>query len=342
MSKAVKPVARPKRSRAEVEQEFEEIRKETAVEREQIGTKAEELSKLKETEVRQAVEGLTSEGVVHRISNLGIELGRALSELSEKLVNEVSTLNAVREAVELDRKEIQRLHKIDVAATALDQLVQDYSRQKETLAAEIAAQRAAFEEELEQKERERKEQEENLKKQRQRELDDYEYKKNLDRKKERDQYEEQVKSIEKQNREKQEALEKSWQQREALLKEKEEGYERLKKESEQFPAQLKKEADLAASQAVRATQLKFEQEITLLKKEAEAEKRLAELQIKTLQEEAARQTAHAAALQKQADQAKQQVQEIAVRAIEGASGAKALAHIHEIAMEQARHHPPQS
>lgn len=85
-----------------------------------------------------------------------------------------------------------------------------------------------------------------------------------------------------------------------------------------------------------------ERELTSLKKVSESEKRLAELQIKTLQEEMARQSAHMAELQKQADEAKQQVQEIAVRAIEGASGAKALAHINRIAMEQAKNRSPQN
>jgi hypothetical protein len=47
-------------------------------------------------------------------------------------------------------------------------------------------------------------------------------------------------------------------------------------------------------------------------------------------------------MQKQLDDAKKQVQEIAVRAIEGASGAKTLAHINEIAMEQAKHRGQQS
>ena len=39
---------------------------------------------------------------------------------------------------------------------------------------------------------------------------------------------------------------------------------------------------------------------------------------------------------------KKQVQEIAVRAIEGASGAKTLAHVNDIAMEQAKHRGTQS
>ena len=40
--------------------------------------------------------------------------------------------------------------------------------------------------------------------------------------------------------------------------------------------------------------------------------------------------------QKQLDEAKQQVQDIAVKAIEGASGARALSHVNQIAMEQAK------
>ena len=82
--------------------------------------------------------------------------------------------------------------------------------------------------------------------------------------------------------------------------------------------------------------------MVLAKREAEAEKRIAELRIKTLEEAAARQNAQIADMQRQVDEAKKQVQEIAVRAIEAASGAKTLAHVNEIAMEQAKHRGPQS
>ena len=61
---------------------------------------------------------------------------------------------------------------------------------------------------------ERKEQEEALKKQRQREIDDCEYKKNLERKRAQDKYDEEVRLTEKKNAEKQEELEKSWARRE--------------------------------------------------------------------------------------------------------------------------------
>jgi hypothetical protein len=340
-TKTAKPVARPKRTKAEIEEEFSEVREEVAAARETTDKKTEETSKLRETEIRQAVEGISVEEVVKGLSNLGLDLSKALAGLSDKLVQEVNRLSSAREAVELERKEIERLHKIDIASTALDQLVQDYARKKEELESEVAAQRASWDEELKRTERDRKEQEENLRKQRQREIDEYEYKKALERKKAQDKYEEEMKLLEKQNREKQEALEKSWQQREAVLKEGEEEAARLKNEAEGFPARLEKACAQAAAEAARATTQKFEQQILLLKKEGEAEKRLAELQIKTLEDTLARQSAQMAALQKQHDEAKQQVQEIAVKAIEGASGAKALSHINQIAMEQAKHHTPQ-
>jgi colicin import membrane protein len=337
MAKPTKMAVRPKRSKADIEEEFSGIREEVAAAREAGDSKTQELLKLREAEVAQAVEGVSVEGVVQKISTLGLEVSRALSGISDMLVQEVNRLASVREAVALEQRELGRLHKIDVAATALDQLVQDYTRERERLEAEIAAQRKAWQEEGQRTERERKEQEENLRKQRQRETEEYEYKKALERKKAQDKYEEERQFLEKQNREKQEGLEKTWQQREAALKEREEELIRLRNETAEFPSRLQKEAEQAAALATRAAEMKLEQQILLLRKEAETEKRVSDLQVKALEETATRYLAQIASLQKQLDEAKQQVQDIAVKAIEGASGARALAHINQIAMEQAKH-----
>ena len=341
MAKTTKTAPRPKRSKAEIDEEFAEIREEAATARETMEPKAEELRKQKETEVRQAAQGLSVDAVVGEISNLGLEVSKSLAALSDQLVQEVNRLATVREAVTLEQKELERLHKIDVAATALDQLVQDYSRQKDQLEAEIAAQRTAWAEEQKQSEQERKEQEETLKKQRQREAEEYEYRKALERKKAQDKYEEEIKLLARANKEKQEALEKSWRERETALKASEEELQRLRKESAEFPSRLQQESERAAAEAVRATEQKLEQRILLLSKDSEGEKRLAELRIKALEENLTRQSAQMAALEKQLEEAKRQVQEIAVKAIEGASGARALSHINEIAMEQAKHRTPQ-
>jgi hypothetical protein len=336
MPRPTKPPVRAKRAKTEIQEEFAGIRQETEAARESADAKAEEAARLRAAEVRQAVAGTTVEVVVQRIAGLGLEISKALADVSGKLVEEVERLSAVREAVNLERAELERLHKIDVAATALDQMVQDHARENERLEAEIAERRAAWEEESRDGERERKEQEENLKKARAREIEEYEYKKNLERKKAQDKYEEDQRLQEKKNKERQETLEKSWQQRETALKEQEQELLRLRKEAQDFPETVKTESEKAAVLAAKAAEQKSAQEILLLKKEADTEKRLASLQVKTLEDTIARQASQIAALEKQMEEAKQQVQDIAVKAIEGASGAKALAHINQIAMEQAK------
>ncbi|HLJ17699.1 MAG TPA: hypothetical protein VKV15_24595 [Bryobacteraceae bacterium] len=338
-AKAAKVAPRAKRPKAEIQREFEDVMEEAAKEKEGFDSKSAEAARVREEELRHAVEGITVEGVVQRISGLGLDISRALSDISEKLAAEVQHLSEVRQAVEIETKELARLHKIDIAATAIDQLVQDYQRQNEQMEAEITARRAAWAEEIKNVERERKEQEESLRKQRQREIDEYEYKKTLERKKAQDKYDEEVKLLEKQNREKQEQLEKSWQQREASLKEREDEFARLKKEVETFPARLEAEAKRAASESAKAAEAQFKQEILLLKKDAESERRMSELRAKALEETLARQTAQIAMLDKQVEEAKQQVQDIAVKAIEGASGARALSHVNQIAIEQAKTRP---
>jgi colicin import membrane protein len=340
MAKLTKSPLRAKRPRAEVQEEFSAIREEVETAKRTAEPKREEMLRQQEAETRAGVEGISVDGVVQQVSGLGLEISKALSDLSAKLVEEVNRLASVRQAVELEQKELQRLHKIDIGATALDQLVQDYRQEKERQDAEIAAQRAAWEAESEQTEGERKEQEENLKKLRQREMDDYEYKKALERKRAQDKYDEEVRAVEKKNKERQETLEKDWSRREAELKEREE--ELARKESQEFAARLRSESEQAAAQATKAAEVNFEQQLLILRKDGEADKRVADLRIKGLEETISGQAAQIASLQKQLDQAKQQVQEIALQAIEGASGAKALAHINQIAMEQAKPRSPQS
>jgi hypothetical protein len=337
-----KTPARTSRSKAEVQQEFNEIRKSVTAAQEAADPKTTAVEQQRAVEIREAVADLSAEGVVQRISSLGLEISRALGGISEQLSAEVNRLATVREAVELEQQELGRLHKIDLAATAIDQLVQDHQKEKERLDSEIALQRSLWEEEKEAVERERKELEEAVKKQRQRENEDFEYRKALERKKAQDKYEEDVRLLEKKNREKQEALEKSWQQREAALAEREQELARLRSDAEQFPARLQRETQQAAAQAKQEAERQFEQQSIIFKKDREADQRLAEMQLKTLQEALTRQAEQIADLQKQLSEAKKQVQDIAVKAIEGASGANALSHINQIAMEQAKQRSGQS
>lgn len=98
----------------------------------------------------------------------------------------------------------------------------------------------------------------------------------------------------------------------------------------------------ARAEAAAQAEAKLEQRILVLQKDAETDRKLAELRIQTLEDQLARQAAHVTALGKQLDDTKSQVQDIAVKAIEGASGSRALGHINQIAMEQAKNRPGSS
>lgn len=327
---------RPRRTKAETQQEFVQIRGEVGAARDVRNAKLDEATRLNEAEVREAVEGLSVETATRDISTLGVQISKTLADLSGRLTAELHQLAQVREAVALERAELQRLHKVDVALTALDALVQEHDGKRELLESERSAQRAAWDAETETRERAESEREEMLKKQRQRETEEYEYKKAIDRKKAQEKYDEELRALDKKTRERQEALEKSWQAREAALKAREEEDARLREEAAAVPARLQSETERARHEGVQQTEQRLEQQMLLLTKEREADRRLSDLQITTLEAGVARQAGELAALQKQLDEAKQQVQDIALKAIEGASGARALAHVNQIAMEQAK------
>jgi len=336
-----KTTARTRRSKSEVQQELQTVLREAAAERETADPRLEEAARARDAEVRQAGAGVTVEAVVQGIADLSLQVSKSLGDVSARLVAEVERLTTLREAAAIEQRELERLHKIDIVATSIGQLLQDQAAKKQALEAEMATERAAWDAETAERERAGREDEESLKKQRQREADDYEYRKALERKKAQDKYDEEQRLRDRQNREKHEALEKSWQEREAALKAREDEVAQLRKDADTFPKRLAQEVERAVNEARRQADQQFEQRLLVASKDADADKRVAELRVKTLEETVAHQTEQLAALQKQVDEAKQQVQEIALKAIEGASGARALSHVNQIAMEQARTRPPQ-
>lgn len=328
--------SRSRRSKAEVQQEFQTIVEEAKEAQEEKSSKSEVALQLAETKIKEAVSCLTVELLSKKIADLKSEINNSLANISEKMESEVTLLTTLRQAVELESKELAKLHNLDISATSIDQLILDYNTKKEQFEAEMKLIKDQWEEDQAVKEKREREEEELLQKNRQREIEDYKYKTALERKKLQDKYEEELYLKQKQNKENQESLEKNWQTREDFLKQKEDDFNRLKKEVEEFPAKLIKENNKAAEEATKHAEMKFSQEIHNLKHELAVEKQISDLKIKGLQETITTLQAQIKTLQSQLDEAKKQVQDIAVKAIEGASGAKALSHINQIAIEQAK------
>lgn len=330
---------RAKKTKAEVEQEFDQLSETVAYSQNMDSSKSNMIEQIKEAEVRAAVSEITAEVIGKKIADLNIEISRALSRMAEKMANEVQLLGVLKEAVVLESKEIQRLHGIDVAATMIDQLLTDHRQKKSTYEAELAQLQLELAKQKEERALEEKEYNEALKKNRAREEEAYEYKKSFERKKLQDRFDEDLHVKEKQNIETQEQLEKTWKEKEAVFKLREEEFLSLKKDAEQFPSRLTAECAKSAKEATKEAEAKYIQEIERLKRDLVVEKQIAELKIKQQHELLTASYSQINALQIQLDEAKRQVQDIAVKAIEGASGAKALNHINQIAIEQAKNRP---
>jgi hypothetical protein len=82
---------RPKRTKAETEARLEDIRAE-AQSRESVDQKSAAAARVREEEVRDEVADVGVETVVERISWLGLDVYRALSDLAERLTAEVRLL----------------------------------------------------------------------------------------------------------------------------------------------------------------------------------------------------------------------------------------------------------
>jgi colicin import membrane protein len=94
-----------------------------------------------------------------------------------------------------------------------------------------------------------------------------------------------------------------------------------------FPSALKKETDAAAAIAGNRVKSEWETKFTLSQKDAETAQRVASMEIASLKETNARQTQSLQLLQTELAEAKRQVQAIAEKALESASGARALAEV---------------
>jgi len=116
-------------------------------------------------------------------------------------------------------------------------------------------------------------------------------------------------------------------------------YLHLLPQTEELPQRIAAEKEAALAEATRQVTAHYEQRILVLQKDAESERKVAALQVAGLQETLKRQTEQMLTLEKAVEEAKRQVQDIALKAIEGASGSRALAHVNQIAMEQAKGRP---
>ena len=259
-------------------------------------------------EIEELTDSLSSEKIARETSNLKIEIGKMLGELSERLENAVNKFKDIQRAIKFKERELKEVYEIEKSAGTLLALVEAQNQKRREFEEEMERLRAEWE-------REKKEEA----KKREREKEEYLYRFKREQQLAKDKFEDEKAKMEKEIKLKKEEAEKELAEREKAITEKEEELKELRKKVETFSSEL----DLAIKKAVKETTERLQQEAKireeLLKKEFDGERNVLTTRIKSLEETVKQQNEQIIRLSQQLEKAYQKIQDIAVKTVEGKS-----------------------
>ena len=306
--------------------------------------------KIEEKKMKEVVEvadTLSSEGVVKGISNLKLEIGKMLTQISDRLEEEVNKFKGIQKAIEIKENEFKEIFEIEKTASTLATLIESQDLKRQEFESEMAARKGELNKEIQtiraEWEKEKKDHEAEFKernsleiKRREREKEEYQYSFQREQQLAKDKFEDEKVKLEKEIQFKKEQMERDLTEREKAIVEKEEELNELRSRASVFP----KEMETAINKAIRETTERIRQESInkeeLLKKEFDGERNVLTTRIESLENTEKKQSEQIAHLSQQLEKASQKVQDIAVKAIEGSSNFKTLTSIQQLMTEQGR------
>jgi len=297
----------------------------------------------KAKEVVAIADSLSTEGVEKGISNLRLEIGRMLAEISERMEGEVNTFKSIHKAIEVKEKELEELFEIERSAETLAALIEsqnrkrqefelDIAKRKEELTREIEITRAEWEREGKDYETQTTTRETEEKNRRQREKDEYLYAFKREQQLARDKFEDEKFKLEKELREKKEYVEKELAERERQVAAKEMELEGLRKQVGSLPEEMAAAVNRAIKETAERINLETKNKVELQTKEFDGERKVLTTRIESLEKTVKEQNQQIAHLSQQLEKAYQKVQDIAVKAVEGSSSRN----LHQLIREQSK------
>jgi hypothetical protein len=305
------------------------------------------LEEKKAREVVKVADSLSAEGVGHEISTLKGDIGKMLTQISDKMEDEVNKFNTIQKAIELKEKEIQELYEIEKSAMTLAALIEtqnqkrqqfeaEMSSRKEELTQEIQTLRSQWAKEKSDYEAEIKERDLAEKKKRDRDKEEYEYGFKRQQQIAKDKFEDEKAKLEKEIQVKKEQMEIELKSREKVIAEKEEELNDLRKKVGLFPKEMEAAVNRAVKETTERLNLESRNREELLRKELIGEKNVLTTRIEALEKTAKEQNAQITGLTQLLEKANQKVQDIAVKALESSAATKSLANLQQLLTEQTR------
>lgn len=308
----------------------------------------------KDAQVLTAVREVSADGVLLKINQLKQEMLKTLADLSDKLTAEVQKYDQVQQAIEIKQKELKEIFEIERSAGTLAALIEAQhlereqferrmAEEKEDLTEEIAQIREKWEREKAERDAEAKEQQANEAKRRKREEEEYRYAFEREKQLARDKFEdEKVKltaqkaELENQMQTLREQTEKELGEREKRIAEREDEFAALRSQVETFPERLDAAVADAAKETTARMQREAKYERDLIQKDFEGQKNVLTARIESLEKTVKEQAEQISKLSHQQEGAYQKIQDVAVKAIEGASKLGSFGSLAHTLKEQAR------
>ena len=286
------------------------------------------------------------ETIIRDLTGIRARLGESVGALQQQLLSEATRLQDLRSEADEHTAHLRELHGIEVDDETLATLVRKYQETQKSADEYHAARKHSFETELEAKKIAwRKEQDERARavkeadeaalRARKREADEYGYETERGHKADADALAQTKKTQQAELDGLKEQHERGWAEREKDLARREQESADLKARAAAFPKEL--EAAIAKAEAEGTGIAKRQAKIAadLQQKENEGKRRVYELRVQALEETINKQNEQIGELSKQLATALKQAQDLAIKAIDGASSSSSYAAVKEIALEQA-------
>ena len=303
------------------------------------------LEEKKAKEVVQVADSLSSEGIARETSNLKIETGKMLAQISDRMEDEINRYKTIQNAVALKEKELQELYEIERSAMTLAALIESQNQKRQAFESEMISKKEALSQEIEtlrtESEKERtdyefmvKERDLTEKKRRDREKEEYDYAFKREQKLAKDKFEDEKVKLEKEVQTKREQMEGDLKIREKAIVEQEAELNELRKKVAAFPKEMEAAITKTIKETAERINLDAKNREEIQKREFAGEKNVLTTRIESLEKTLKEQSERIIKLNQQLEKAYQQVQDIAVKTIEGSSDAKSLANLQQWVSEQ--------
>jgi len=294
-----------------------------------------EQEKKKSKEIIAMADSLSSEGVLQEISTLRVEMGKVLSQLTDKLDGEVHKYRNIKEAIELREKELKEIYDIEKESQTLAALIEAQAQEREEFEEQMKIRKDELEKEMQLMRdewgNEKKVQEVKIKerdaddlKVQQRAREEFEYTFKREKQLAKNQFEDEKAKEEREMQIKREDMEKQLLERQQNIAVNESRLNKLQELADNSP----KELEASVSKAIKETKEKVSVEANtreeLSKRIFEGERNVLNATIEALERTTKEQKDQIVRLSQQLEKAYQKIEDIAVKTAGGSFDLKSV------------------